>query len=168
MTVAALWRNLTTAVADWPAGPPDVVADTFQTWLRGQLPRIPSELVTRYELGPFFLDLDLSRYPVARSYLDRDHFVARVNRIQPSTAARAVAAVAELIWDLVTIETVLTCGRCDAESPRPLLDPSTGSVVLSCATCGYAETLDGNPWTGSPWLVPAPTELLAAFLDPRP
>jgi hypothetical protein len=36
---------------------------------------------------------------------------------------------------------------------------------LSCATCGYLETLDGEEWTGNPWLIPAPTDRLGAFLD---
>jgi hypothetical protein len=165
MTLARLWRELTSAVDGWPKGPPEAVADRFQTWLQAQLPRIPRDLVDRYELRAFFLDLDLSLYPVAHSYLDRDRFADRVHRVQPTSMVNAVAAVAELVWDLVTVETPLTCGRCGAESPRPLLDPETGTLVLSCATCGYLETLDGEEWTGNPWLIPAPTDRLGAFLD---
>lgn len=140
--------------------------ECVQRWLRRFVGQWSPELRRRWGLDEY-ATMDLSGFPIDEAFLVPIEEVGRLRAVPPGSMDTFAMFLRDLFWSGITVESEIACPRCGNANLRILEDPRSAEVVLACDLCGWAQTPNGETWSGEDRLRPAPTPLVARWRSGR-
>lgn len=137
-----------------PSGSRRALLESLQRWLKVHVRELPRDVRERWRLDDL-AGVDLSAYPIEDASLDPDEELKQISRVPPRSMELLAMRIRDILWGGITVESAVTCPRCDASALRMLVD-SSNALVLSCDACAWSQTSSGERWSGEGNLRPAP------------
>lgn len=131
----------------------------LQDWLKSRLGEFDADVVERYGLDKL-ATIDLRQYPVARSSMNAGEEARQLVAVTPTSLETLAMRLRDAFWAGITVGSGVQCPNCGDSELRTLCDDAAGKLVFACDPCGWAQMPDGQPWQGSPPLVPPTNEVL--------
>ena len=134
----------------------------LQQWLELHLTRWNAETRARWSLESY-ASMDLGRYPIDEASLRPSEEVRQLDSVRPTTMDILGMRLRDIFWAGITLESEVTCPRCEERQLRILQDEQLDRIVLSCDLCAWSQFPEGQPWKGTQFLKPAPKERIARW-----
>jgi hypothetical protein len=145
------WKDLLTALNGTDGSTPQDVFRVIQRWLADNIDLVSASPFDRFLLGRY-ANLDAALYPVDRSPLKGDEFLAtreKLEKYPPRTADSMAQLLRDLVESLVVVSIDSPCPRCGNVARLLFSGSSSRQPVLECAQCGLAQDTQGNPYIGA-------------------
>lgn len=135
-----------------------------QQWLRSHLTNWNPETRARWSLDSY-ASIDLLRYPIDGASLDPDEELGRLDAVRPTSMDVFGMRLRDIFWAGITLESEVTCPRCEERQLRILQDEDGDRIVLSCDLCAWSQSPQGEQLKSTGFLKPAPKERIARWRD---
>lgn len=92
--------------------------------------------------------LDLSQYPDS---CEAHIHIRRLCEVPPPSVDDLAAKIGNVFWWATTLESTVSCPRCDTDGMR-ILEYASGEMALCCVICDWSQTAAGEERSERLWV----------------